>query len=80
MPTEHESTPINTLKSNLSNSNLKCTLCGGVRIHRLERNGPIEKWIYPIFGYYPWRCGTCNRKLYLRARYRRGDTPKQYVD
>lgn len=58
----------------------RCSLCGTDRVRRMERVGLREKWIYSLFGFYPWRCSMCGGKIYLRARYRRSDKRKRYVD
>lgn len=46
----------------------------------MQRQGPLEKWFYTLFGYYPWRCNICRKKIFLRARFRSGDASKRYVD
>jgi hypothetical protein len=40
----------------------------------MDRFGFLEKWLFPLLGFFPWRCSTCRCKVYLRARYRRGDS------
>lgn len=47
-------------------------------MHRISREGFLQKRIYPSFGYYPWECSVCGcEKLYKnrgerRSRRRRG--------
>lgn len=48
----------------------KCRLCSETFVYRMERQGLVEKWIYSVFGYYPWRCNACRKKIYLRRRLR----------
>lgn len=49
-------------------------------MYRLERQGPLEKWVYSALGYFPWRCNVCRTKIYLRKRFRGDETAKRYVD
>jgi DNA-directed RNA polymerase subunit RPC12/RpoP len=45
-----------------------CPRCSYDRVRRVYRKGPLQKFIYPLFGYYPWRCTRCGKKLMLRLR------------
>jgi transposase-like protein len=56
-----------------------CPKCGSDRPRRVERKGFFEKRIYPLFGYYPWRCPSCRAAFYLRKRYRRKSKKKEYM-
>ena len=47
-----------------------CRTCGSDRMHRKERKGILQLWIYPLFGYYPWRCNRCGAAPMLRKRRR----------
>ena len=49
---------------------VQCKHCGNGRIFRLFREGYLQERIYPIFGYYPWKCKTCGRSMMLRFRKR----------
>jgi ribosomal protein S27AE len=45
-----------------------CPQCGADHLHRLEREGFLQKRIYPLFGYYPWRCSKCRGYFMLKKR------------
>lgn len=49
-------------------SALRCTLCGGERVRRMDRHGWKEQLLFSFFGYYPWRCSTCRSKIFLKRR------------
>ena len=49
---------------------IHCQKCGGVSVTRVYRKGFLQERIYPIFGYYPWRCMRCGAHVMLRKRYR----------
>jgi hypothetical protein len=44
-----------------------CTRCGSV-LRRLGRKGFLQRFIFPVFGYYPWECFACRRKWLVRTR------------
>ena len=46
----------------------RCKVCerGGMR--RSERRGLIERFILPVLGLYPWRCGFCRNRVQLSDR------------
>ena len=54
---------------------VRCTRCGSDRVFRLFREGFLRKKIYPLFGYYPWKCRICGAEMMLRKR-RRARTKK----
>ena len=54
-----------------------CPRCGSDRSRRVERKKFLEKNIYPIFGYFPWRCGRCRAKFFLKKRKRNRDPKSQ---
>ena len=47
-----------------------CQKCGSDRVYRVERKGFMQKMIYPLFGYYPWRCKGCRDHVMLHKRNR----------
>ena len=57
-----------------------CRKCGSDRVYRVEREGFIQKWIYPQFGYYPWRCKICRDHVMLRKRKRARTKGKEHVE
>jgi hypothetical protein len=40
---------------------MKCRNCRESALHRQRRQGVLEKYIYPFFGFYPWRCNACTQ-------------------
>jgi hypothetical protein len=49
-------------------SQVQCKFCGNGRVFRIFREGYLQEKIYPIFGYYPWKCKTCGKSMMLRIR------------
>jgi ssDNA-binding Zn-finger/Zn-ribbon topoisomerase 1 len=47
-----------------------CEECGSDKVLRVSRQGFLRAKIYPMFGYYPWRCSRCGRDVLLRKRRR----------
>ena len=45
-----------------------CQKCGSDRVYRVVRKGYFQEKIYPLFGFYPWRCKKCGLCLMLRKR------------
>lgn len=46
----------------------------------MQRQGLLEKSIYRLLGYFPWRCNVCRKKIYLRNRFRSDEVTKRYID
>ena len=44
-----------------------CPSCARA-MSRAERNSFFEKYVYPWFGLYPWRCRHCRHRESLRDR------------
>lgn len=44
-----------------------CTRCGSA-LRRLGRKGLLQRFIFPVFGYYPWECFACRRRWLVRTR------------
>lgn len=58
-----------------------CPRCGSDRIRRIERKGFLQRKVYPIFGYFPWRCSQCRAHvLMMRRRLRKGSKKKVYTE
>jgi predicted RNA-binding Zn-ribbon protein involved in translation (DUF1610 family) len=55
-----------------------CEKCGSDKVRRVYRKGFLQETIYPIFGYYPWKCMRCGEKVFLRKRNRLRS--KDYVE
>jgi len=45
-----------------------CRECGGDKVYRVFRKGYFQEKVYPLFGYYPWRCMRCGVRVMLRKR------------
>ena len=49
---------------------VNCRECGSGRVYRVKREGFLQERIYPLFGFYPWRCMTCREPMMLHKRNR----------
>jgi hypothetical protein len=47
---------------------LYCKHCGSNQIFRIFRRGYLQETIYPMFGFYPWKCKVCHRSMMFRMR------------
>lgn len=47
---------------------MHCDDCGGDEVYRIFRKGFFQQKIYPLLGFYPWRCKKCGLRLMLRKR------------
>ena len=47
---------------------LQCPRCEARYMKRIKRAGFAQKVVYPIFGYYPWRCTKCLGNFLLKQR------------
>jgi DNA-directed RNA polymerase subunit RPC12/RpoP len=48
---------------------MQCKQCGqNGRMLRTRRTGFLEKRIYAIFGFYPWICSQCKKRIHLKNR------------
>lgn len=60
---------------------ISCQRCGSGRVRRVYREGFLQINIYPLLGYYPWRCTQCGHVVMLRkrrrTRKRKGDTSRR---
>lgn len=45
-----------------------CDECGSDEVYRTIRRGFFQEKIYPLVGFYPWRCKKCGLCLMLRKR------------
>jgi DNA-directed RNA polymerase subunit RPC12/RpoP len=63
------------VESASSKGQVQCKYCGNGRVFRIFREGYLQEKIYPIFGYFPWKCKTCGKSMMLRVRNKRsGDS------
>jgi hypothetical protein len=56
-----------------------CKHCGSNQIFRVFRQGYMQERIYPLFGFYPWKCKVCQGSMLLRKRKRSRSQNKDYV-
>ncbi len=49
---------------------VNCQKCESGKVRRVFRDGFLQTKVYPLFGYYPWRCTRCGRVVMLRKRHR----------
>ena len=48
---------------------MQCTRCNmDGKLSRTRRNGFLEEHIFSLFGYYPWLCSGCKRRILLKKR------------
>ncbi len=47
---------------------MQCRNCECKQIHRMKRSGFLQNRVYPLFGFYPWKCPECKTRYLLRAR------------
>ena len=57
-----------TAEMSSAKERVHCQKCGSDRVYRIFRNGYFQEKIYPLFGYYPWRCTKCGMRVMLRKR------------
>ena len=58
---------------------LYCRQCGSSQVYRVFRQGYLQERIYPLFGFYPWKCKACDQGMLLRKRKRSRSQDKEYV-
>lgn len=59
---------VNVVEDNSAEERVLCDECGSDTVGRIFRKGFLQKRIYPLFGFYPWRCKGCGLRLMLRKR------------
>ena len=58
------------VKRESSKELVSCQKCGSGKVRRVYREGFLQTNIYPLLGYYPWRCIQCGQTAILRKRRR----------
>jgi len=58
---------------------IHCTYCRSQRVFRVYRQGFFQEKIYPMFGFYPWKCKACSAYMLLHRRKRSTTKPTAYV-
>ena len=59
---------VNISETNVAAAGIHCDECSSHEVHRIFRRGYFEEKIYPLLGFYPWRCKRCGLRLMLRTR------------
>jgi len=54
-----------------------CKRCQGTSFRRVNREGFLQREAYTFFGFYPWECVMCRRKVYFRDEGRRARRKKE---
>jgi DNA-directed RNA polymerase subunit RPC12/RpoP len=49
---------------------VRCRECGSDKVLRVSRSGFFQLKIYPLFGFFPWRCSRCGHYVLLHKRRR----------
>jgi len=47
---------------------MQCPECSRGEFRRTSRKGFLEKNLYALFGYYPWKCPVCRFRTLLKSR------------
>jgi len=47
---------------------MQCIKCQFGKLSRTKRVGLLEGNFLPFFGYFPWICSTCKKRVLLRDR------------
>jgi hypothetical protein len=58
---------VNIVEENSANERVLCE-CGSDEVYRIFRKGFFQERVYPMAGFYPWRCKKCGLRLMLRKR------------
>jgi len=57
---------------------LRCPNCRSLSMRRISRSGFLQKTIFPLLGYYPWKCASCRlEKLFHNRGPRRSSRSNQ---
>ena len=54
--------------SGQSRDRVHCRYCGSEKVYRLYREGFWQERVFPIFGFYPWKCKICSANMLLHKR------------
>jgi hypothetical protein len=57
-----------------------CKHCGSHQVFRIFREGYLQEKIYPLFGFYPWRCKACRTSMMLHKRKLSRSKDKEYLE
>jgi DNA-directed RNA polymerase subunit RPC12/RpoP len=59
---------VSVAETDVADTGLHCDDCGSDEVYRTFRKGYFQEKIYPLLGFYPWRCKQCGLRLMLRER------------
>jgi DNA-directed RNA polymerase subunit RPC12/RpoP len=59
---------VSIVEANSANERVHCDDCGSDEVYRIFRKGFFQQRIYPLLGFFPWRCKGCGLRLMLRKR------------
>ncbi len=54
--------------TDVADAGLRCDECSSDEVYRIFRRGYFQEKIYPLLGFYPWRCKRCGLRLMMRER------------
>ena len=58
---------------------LSCPYCASAKLHRSRRYG-VDFVVSVLFGKYPYRCSSCNRRFRAKSRRRSSHEPEPPVE
>jgi len=58
---------VSIVEEHSANERVLCD-CGSDQVYRIFRKGFFSKRVYPLLGFYPWRCKQCGLRLMMRKR------------
>ena len=57
-----------TARAKMKGNGVHCPRCGRDYLKRMQREGFLQNRVFPIFGYYPWKCTKCLGKFVVKRR------------
>ena len=59
---------VNMAETKVADAGIHCDECNSDEVYRIFRKGFFQERVYPLLGFYPWRCKRCGLRLMLRDR------------
>jgi len=59
---------VSLAETKVADAGIHCDECSSDEVYRIFRKGFLQERIYPLLGFYPWRCKRCGLRLMLRDR------------
>jgi hypothetical protein len=47
---------------------MRCRFCNRNKFERVTRRSLLDKFVAPLFGYFPWRCTHCHKTTLSKGR------------